>query len=175
MSTGPNEKKEQFSKWFSDEHVLVHLDARRSGVEVPEEFKDDHSLTLKLSAQFQGPTDFDDERIVALLKFHGEYSRCVMPWPAIWGMTSTGGEQRIWSEELPREVITHLAVNKIREIGSRILGRDKGEEPTKSEPPKSEPLRAEPQRAEALREVPARESSGDEKPERRKPMLRRIK
>ena len=63
-----------FSEWFTGDHVLLHLDSRRSGVTVPAHLAGNHSLTLKVSRLFQGRTDYDEERIIAFLKFGGDYA-----------------------------------------------------------------------------------------------------
>ena len=138
------EKLSLFQEWFTGDHVLIHLDSRIEEVIVPDNLKSNHSLTLKLSRLFQGQCEFDENDIRAYLKFDGVYRECVLPWKAVWGMTSAEGEQRIWSNDLPAEVIASLAVTKLREIGARILGRGKEEEsaeeksdsaPTKKKPP----------------------------------------
>jgi len=127
VSTEYPEKQTIIEQWFANDHVLIHLDARRDGVDVPKHLRDNHSLTLKVSHLFQGPTSWNDVHLMALLKFNGDYYRCVVPWTAVWGMTSSENEQRIWPEDLPTEVVRDLTLTKLREIGSRLLGikRDK--------------------------------------------------
>ena len=145
--------------------MLIHLDARRDGVDVPKNLRTNHSLTLKVSQLFQGPTSWNDVHLMALLKFSGEYYRCVIPWTAVWGMTSSQNEQRIWPEDLPTEVVRDLTLTKLREIGSRLLGikRDK-EKDQKSSDPVKEAAPLEPDDA-------APEGGG----RKRQPTLRRIK
>ena len=154
-----SEKEMTLSKWFEGDHVLLHLDARREGVDVPVAFRTNHSLTLKVSGLFQGPTTWNQQSVVALLKFNGEYFRCVIPWAAIWGMTSAESEQKIWPEDLPTEVVRDLTLTKLREIGSRLLGIKKEKEEVQEAPP-TEPDDYSP------------DGSGQRK---RKPTLRRIK
>lgn len=145
-----SEKEMTLSQWFEGDHVLLHLDARREGVDVPAAFKTNHSLTLKVSGLFQGPTTWNNQSVVALLKFNGEYFRCVIPWSAIWGMTSAQNEQKIWPEDLPTEVVRDLTLTKLREIGSRLLGikkeKDESSEPTVEEPDSSSPDRSGPRK-----------------------------
>ncbi len=153
-----SEKQSVLAKWFEGDHVLLHLDARREGVDVPVAFRTNHSLTLKVSGLFQGPTTWNDQSIVALLKFNGEYYRCVIPWNAIWGMTSSQSEQKIWPEDLPTEVVRDLTLTKLREIGSRLLGiKKEKEDSTNIEPEEGD--------------TPP-DNSG---PRKRKPTLTRIK
>jgi len=159
------EKHSVLEQWFEGDHVLLHLDARREGVDVPSYLKQNHSLTLKLSNLFQGPTTWNDNTVVALLKFSGEYYRCIVPWPAIWGMTSSANEQRIWPEDLPTEVVRDLTLTKLREIGSRLLGIKRDKDKTEPAP------------AAAVTRI----DESDEEPlnpdgtRKRKPTLRRIK
>lgn len=137
------QKRSKFEKLFEDDHVLVHLDSRTSANDVPcpnitddititdtpaimnlpEHLKNNPAMTLKMSHLFQGTTTWDDEKIVALLKFNGSYHRCIIPWSAIWGMTSFGNEQILWHEDMPREVIINAMTTKLRELGSRFLGK----------------------------------------------------
>ncbi len=152
------EKRTALAKWFEGDHVLLHIDARREGVDVPAGFKNNHSLTLKVSGFFQGPTTWNDEGVIALLKFSGEYYRCVIPWSSIWGMTSSANEQRIWPEDLPSEVVRDLTLTKLREISSRLLGFKKEKEKETEKP-----------------ESPEHETPDNSNIRKRKPTLRRIK
>jgi hypothetical protein len=154
-----SEKEITLSKWFEGDHVLLHLDARRDGVDVPVAFRTNHSLTLKVSGLFQGPTTWNQQSVVALLKFNGEYFRCVIPWNAIWGMTSAQSEQKIWPEDLPTEVVRDLTLTKLREIGSRLLGIKKEKEDVVDPPA----------------EGPDSSYPDDSGPRKRKPTLTRIK
>lgn len=163
---GTNEEKlALFTTWFEGEHVLVHLDSRREAVLVPDQLAKNHSLTLKLSRRFQGQTDFNDDEIRAHLKFDGVYRECVLPWDAIWGMTSAESEQRIWTDDLPTEVISTLAMTKLREIGARILGR------TKDATEKEEKAKEKKTEEEKVEEGKTAPPGGKRKP----PKLRRVK
>ena len=97
-----------FAEWMEDDHVLVHLDARHEGVHVPQHLSGSPNLALKLSYKFQGEVKHDDEVITAFLKFKGEYFQCIIPWSAVWGISSSEGESRVWISELPKE-LAHLA------------------------------------------------------------------
>jgi len=116
-------KKQCFDDWFQDDHILLHLDARKEGVIVPSHLKDQHSLTLKLSPLFQGETLADDNAVSTYLKFNGQYSQCIIPWNTLWGMTSEQGQQEIWRKDLPREVFHDIARATLSSIGSKLLGK----------------------------------------------------
>ena len=102
------EKIKTFGEWMEDDHVLVHLDTRVSGVEVPKHLTGSPNLSLKLSYLFQGETKHDEHGVSAYLRFSGEYFRCVVPWEAVWAISSSAGEMRIWKDSIPKE-LAHLA------------------------------------------------------------------
>ena len=101
----PLNKVKLFSEWMKGDHVLIHLDARREDVRVPDHLKDHPALTLKMSYLFQGKTEHNDEGITSYLKFSGLYQECHIPWSSLWGMTSADGEQVVWPEDAPKELL----------------------------------------------------------------------
>lgn len=118
-------KRETFEEWMKQDHVLVHVDATKPTVEVPSHVKTDEKLTLKVSYLFQGETVHDEVMISAYLKFGQEYYHCVLPWDAIWGFTSAKGENIVWPEELPKDLLISLAKSRLGELGRKIFGKDK--------------------------------------------------
>jgi len=130
------EKLKIFDDWMRGDHILIHVDSRRSDVEVPESCRNNYALVLKLSYLFSGETARDDSGISAYLKFSGQYEKCVIPWTAIWGITSSDGQQKIWPKELPPELVVQLAVKKLKEVGKKVLRRKPEEEGPETEPPK---------------------------------------
>lgn len=118
-------KKKLFNEYWDDEYVLLHIDSRSPSVIVPETLKNNFSLTLKLSQFFQGETEIEDEQITSYLKFDTEYFKCVIPWEAIWGMTGASKQNKIWTEDLPKEVLMGLAKSKLTELSNRLLGKNK--------------------------------------------------
>ncbi len=121
------QKQKFFEEAMKGDHLLVHLDARSDGVQVPPQFAGNPALTLKLSYLFQGKTTCDEHAVSAYLKFSGEYHHCVVPWSAVWGMTASDQKNHIWSEDVPREVVVQLARAKIAEVGKKLLRRGKKE------------------------------------------------
>lgn len=113
-----------------DEHTLIHLDSRRSGVQVPPDLAKNPALTLKLSYQFQGKTTLNEEAITTFLKFDGNYTECILPWSAIWGMTGSKGKNAVWPEDMPKELLVQLAKEQLRMLGKRIFGKKGAEEAT---------------------------------------------
>ncbi len=104
-------KKKTLQLYLAKGVAMIHLDARREGVLVPERFKEDAHLRLNLSYRYSIP-DFDanEERVQATLSFGGVPFQCVVPWAAIFGITShANGDGQVWPEDLPTEVVRTLA------------------------------------------------------------------
>src|SRR5260221_2837684 len=86
--------------------AMVHLDARRPGVSVPQQYRNEAHLRLNLSYRYGIPDlVIDDARVQATLSFGGRSFQCVLPWQAIFGITSQeSGDGQVWPEDLPVEV-----------------------------------------------------------------------
>lgn len=115
---------------------MLHVDSRKDQVDVPLNYQGNPALTLKLSYFFQGETTHDESAVISYLKFDGQYAQCSIPWAAIWGITSSDGENRVWPEDVPREVFVKMARNKLVEAGKKLFGKEKAStssnEPTES-------------------------------------------
>lgn len=122
-------KRKLFDEWMEEDHLLVHVDTRHAGVIVPSDQKGNSALTLKLSYRFQGTTTADDHGISSYLKFSGDYFEVVIPWDALWGMTSASGVQKVWPESVPADLMKQAAIEKLKEMSGKIFGRSKVEEP----------------------------------------------
>lgn len=141
------EKEKKFNEWFANDHVLIHLDSRKPGVQLPDHLLNNPSVTLKLSALFQGKTTITRDSVTSFLRFSGVYSECIVPWTAIWGMTAASGENIIWQEDLSPELLLQMAASKIKDFGGKLLGKKKEqppEEPAPDDPPKNKPGKVHP-------------------------------
>ena len=87
--------------------AMLHLDARRPGVSVPAQYAQDPHLRLNLSYRYGLPDlDIGEEQVSASLSFGGRSFHCVVPWKAIFGITSQAtGDGKVWPEDLPVEVV----------------------------------------------------------------------
>ncbi|MCC6953735.1 MAG: hypothetical protein IT290_06430 [Deltaproteobacteria bacterium] len=132
-------KRKTFEEWLKDDHVLVHIDARHAGVIVPTHLAGNPTLSLKLSRLFQGTTDCDELGITTHLKFSGDYFQCVLPWEAVWGMTSERSQQQIWPRSAPEEILRAVAGAKLKEIGSKLLSTISGKRGSKDGTPQEHP------------------------------------
>ncbi|MCP4498958.1 MAG: hypothetical protein GY822_03200 [Deltaproteobacteria bacterium] len=100
------EKLFAFEKLVEVGMVMVTLDTRRKGVQVPARFRNDLQLHLNFSHRF-GIDDFlyDEQGVQASLSFHGRALRCVVPWTAVYMMRSHVDQAvAIFPEDLPEEM-----------------------------------------------------------------------
>ncbi len=103
------EKHKNLSRLLDAEtYVLVHFDPKNKDVIIPTHLSNDPSVTLKLSRYFRGNLEINEDRVAADLLFSGTYFTCVIPYEAIWGCTSEGGENIIWPESTPEEVLRNI-------------------------------------------------------------------
>ena len=89
---------------------MVHVDARRPGVLVPQEYAGEPHLRLNLSYRFQIPDlEVTESGVEATLSFRGQHFHCKLPWSAVFGITSQlTGDGQVWPEDLPSEVEGNL-------------------------------------------------------------------
>lgn len=126
LSFKNKQKEKLLDEWLRElDHVLLHLDSRRDGVLVPESYANNPTLTLKISYNFQGQITLSDEKVIAFLKFSGTYFECHLPWAAIWGLTGSDERNKIWSEDVPKELLVQMAKQKLGELKSRLFGKKK--------------------------------------------------
>ena len=107
MTPRAPDKKQVLLAFLERGVAMVHLDARRPGVSVPAQHAGEAHLRLNLSHRY-GIHDFDvsDQRIQATLSFGGRPFRCILPWPAIFGITSaTTHDGQVWPEDIPADVV----------------------------------------------------------------------
>lgn len=97
--------------------VMVHLDPRKDGVQVPARFRGDAVLRLNFAYGFKLPAlTIDDEGIYAILNFQGERAACNIPWSAVFALTSPDLDHhgRLWPEDVPQEVVSELVAQASR-------------------------------------------------------------
>ncbi len=123
--------------------VMVHLDARYEGVDVPEHLKESPALALNLSHAFRLDVfELGPYAVTASLSFGDSRYACVLPWGSIFAMTRhSDDERRVLVESMPPELIKQLVAH---------VDADKGEtdgEPTHPDPDKNEVESASPKQA----------------------------
>lgn len=97
-------KQEVISELLEQGMVLVTLDARVAGVDVPKHLKDDAQLRLNLSYRFGLPMDVDASGVTATLTFAGAPFTCRLPWSAIYLLVShVTGRPILFPSDVPSE------------------------------------------------------------------------
>jgi stringent starvation protein B len=97
-------KKTVLGELLEQGMVLVTLDARCEGVEVPKHLADDAQLRLNLSYRFGLPMKLDDEGVSATLTFAGTPYACRLPWSAIYLFVShVTGRPILFPADVPSE------------------------------------------------------------------------
>src|SRR5438105_73774 len=138
------DKKQTLLAYRSRGIAMVHLDARRPGVEVPPEYAQEAHLRLNLSYRYSIPDlEVGEERVQATLSFGGRPFQCLLPWESIFGITShSSGDGQVWPEDLPVEVMQTMSE---RERGAPQTverpARPLSAVPDADEPPRHEPPR----------------------------------
>lgn len=111
MSEEANVEKEKFetiNRLLDDEYCVVHVDAGAPGLVVPSHLYHNQSVTLKLSRLFRGGIEIFSDRVVANLLFDTSYFECIIPFKAIWGVTSATGHNVVWPQSAPQEILKTL-------------------------------------------------------------------
>ena len=108
MTNGETDTRDQrttIERLLDDEQVLVHINPMAPGVVVPDHLGRNQSVTLRLSRFFRGELFTDEERVTADLLFGDQYFTCSIPWTSIWGASSVKGEEFLWAEAAPPQII----------------------------------------------------------------------
>jgi hypothetical protein len=108
MTTGretTTDQKTTIERLLDDEQVLVHINPASPGVSIPTHLSENRTVTLRLSRFFKGDLTIDDNKVTAELLFGPDYYTCVLPWDSIWGASSIRGQEFIWAEAAPDEIL----------------------------------------------------------------------
>ncbi len=106
------EKRRRLEEALARGIVMIHLDARHAGVQVPSRFAGDFHLRLNLSLRYDPPDlATNDWGVRETLGFGGEAFRVAVPWPAIFAITGADSEENAWlfPENMPRELFEAAA------------------------------------------------------------------
>lgn len=104
------EQKTTIERLLNDEQVLVHINPQQPGVVIPPHLTDNRTVTLRLSKFFKGRLSTNEGEITAELLFGSEYFVCSIPWNSIWGASSVRGEEFVWTEAAPPEIL-HMVLS----------------------------------------------------------------
>lgn len=108
---GAPTKHELLQRLLDKGMVMVHIDARHEGVDVPDLYRKDGDLRLNLSYRFQaGDLRVSDDHVSATLSFSGRPYTCQLPLPSIFAIVShITGETFFFPGDAPSEALTELA------------------------------------------------------------------
>jgi stringent starvation protein B len=94
------EKRQTFELLQRDGPVMVHLDARRPGVQVPKHFAGAVWLRLNFNLpRGAGDLVVNDWGVSELLCFGGTWQTARVPWSAIFGVSVPGSPETLQPDE----------------------------------------------------------------------------
>jgi stringent starvation protein B len=101
------EKKQRLLAALEQGMTMIHLDARRPGVLVPEHLKTNPHLLLNLSYRFDPPDlAVNDWGVRSTLTFGGQRFTIGVPWSALYAITShVSREFWMYPDDMPAELI----------------------------------------------------------------------
>lgn len=107
MDKRVSEKKARLLESLDKGMTMVHLDARRPGVLVPEHLKGELHLCLNLSYRFDPPDlSVGEWGIRQTLTFQGRRFTVAVPWSALYAISSHVTHQFwMYTEDMPRELL----------------------------------------------------------------------
>lgn len=101
-------KRQVVDRLLGDGPVLIHVDARRPEVSVPERFRGDQRLVLRFGYGLTPAIvdlSVDDVSLGGTLSFGGVPHRCVLPWTAIYAVVGESDQKgMVWPDDVPPEV-----------------------------------------------------------------------
>ena len=148
------EKKQRLLGALDQGMTQIHLDARRPGVIVPEQFRGEHHLVLNLSYRFEPPDlTVSEWGVRQTLSFSGSRFQIGVPWSALYAVASlVTREFWMYPDDMPVELADSVG-DRVSEADLRALQAEEG-------PPSPAPIPS-PARA-VLREVVMEASAPDE-------------
>jgi stringent starvation protein B len=102
----PN-KRDAFLSFLGEGWVSVHLDARRSGVKVPDELAGNRHLVLQYGRSMPIPIPdlrVDEEGVSATLSFSRVPYQTFIPWSAVYIVACTDGRGVLYDEDVPKDL-----------------------------------------------------------------------
>ncbi|MFL5322382.1 MAG: ClpXP protease specificity-enhancing factor SspB [Myxococcaceae bacterium] len=107
MDKKADEKKDRIVAALDKGMVMIHLDARRPGVIVPQNLRGEAHLRLNLSYKFDPPDlSIGEWGLRSTLSFSGSRFTVAVPWSALFAITSyVTREFWIYPDDMPKELI----------------------------------------------------------------------
>jgi stringent starvation protein B len=107
MDKRTDEKKTRLLGSLEQGLTMIHLDARRPGVLVPEHLKHEPHLLLNLSYRFEPPDLAVGEwGVRCTLTFGGKRFTIAVPWSALYAISSHQSKEFwMYPDDMPRELL----------------------------------------------------------------------
>jgi stringent starvation protein B len=109
-------KQDVMERLLQEGPVLIQLDARKEGVDVPKQFLHDARLVLRLGYGLSPPIHdliLDDDGVSATLTFSGVPYHCQVPWESVYAVVSAVSERRmVWPDDIPPEALADLGAQE---------------------------------------------------------------
>lgn len=180
MDPRGTEKKERLLSALNQGMVMVHLDARRPGVMVPQQLRTEAHLRLNLSYRFDPPDlSVNEWGVRQTLSFGGSRFGVAIPWSALFAITSHATKE-FWMflEDLPPELLQTASPARAPEAAPapRPIGRPQlrtvplpGEGDEEEAPVAPTPLASAPLPSPELVEPPPQNSPTERGPDEPQP------
>lgn len=107
MDKRTDEKKARLLGSLEQGLTMIHLDARRPGVLVPEHLKHEPHLLLNLSYRFDPPDlAIGEWGVRSTLTFGGKRFMIAVPWSALYAISSHHSKEFwMYPDDMPRELL----------------------------------------------------------------------
>jgi stringent starvation protein B len=118
----PPSKKEVMLALLERSEARVHLDARRTGVVLPERILGDGHVRLDYGLHFTPPIpdlDVGDDGIRATLSFNRVPTATFVPWAAVYLIADYDGNGAVWQEDIPADLLDGVAPGGAPTSGER--------------------------------------------------------
>jgi stringent starvation protein B len=114
------DKKDQLLSALEQGMVMIHLDARRPGVSVPHQLRQEAHLRLNLSYRFDPPDlSVTEWGIRSTLSFSGSRFTIAVPWSSLFALTSyVTKEFWLYPEDMPPELVEQTMAQANAPAGS---------------------------------------------------------
>jgi hypothetical protein len=107
------EKNKVIDRLLEDRFTLLHINPKHEGVVLPASLLEELSVTLKISRLFRGMVALESKEIVTDLIFSDEYFRCIIPYGAIWAVTSESGQITSWQDKVDDSSLKVLVMKDV--------------------------------------------------------------
>jgi stringent starvation protein B len=104
-------KREALESLLSQGDVLIQIDPRGDGVDVPAHLTAQPLVVLRIGHDMPVPIPdltLGHQRLEATLSFNRQPYFVSVPWAAVFGMVSENGQGLLWTGDVPDEVLEQM-------------------------------------------------------------------